>query len=622
MILNLFHQLPLLSNQLITILGKINFIWGFFLNKYLSIRFRLFFLMVVFIINSAIVGFFINSNLKIIKKHWDHYNNSVVNTEEYLTEMESVLGYGGMIHHFKNYILRKDSKYINRGNESFDNFIIAFDNISNSPDMSNEDKTHLNIIKSTITEYKQALLTAEGLYSRGKTISETDSIIKIDDEAAIAAFEWVKDSLEKKKIRFQNELSRRITKAIVQTVIILSVSLIVFLTFFVWILSSITKPLLIIAQITDTVAKGDLSKKISLKNKDEIGAIAHNFDTAIDSLKNLVISVKTKSAGNQEISENLNTQMTQTASAVTEITANIESMKQQFVKLTDSIGTSSTSLEQIVATINSLVKEIAEQSSAVSQSSASVEEMNASIENVANIAKTKIQAAGNLVQIALAGEEEVSNTNLLIEDTSKSVDDILEMINIINGIASQTNLLSMNAAIEAAHAGDAGKGFAVVADEIRKLAESTANNSTTISQTLTHMVNNINEALALGQKSGTTLGNINREVREVVSAFEEIAGSTVELSAGSREILTTSNLLLEITESIHQGSQEMKIGAEEINRELIIVKEISDNSLEGINEISSGSNEINQAVNLIQDNSRENTESVTAMIKQISVFIT
>lgn len=592
------------------------------MKKLYLIRFRLFLLMSLFVANSIIVGVVVGSDLDVIKNHWNHYNDSVVDPEVYLSEIESALGYGGMIHHFKNYVLRKDSKYLTEGNESFEQFNNAFDQIYKVSDLTDEEKSQLDVIKNTMTDYKTALVSAEKLYSQGSTVSVADSIIKIDDGPAIAAFEWFKDSLEKKKVIFHNELTVTISKAISQTVIILVISVTMFLMFSIWILSSITKPLTLISTITDTVAMGDLSKSISMKNNNEIGSIANNFDIAINSLKTLVNSVKTSSKGSQEISENLNSQMVQTASAVTEITGNIESMKQQFVKLSNSIGTSSTSLEQIVANIQSLAGDITDQSSAVSQSSASVEEMNASIINVANIAKIKIQAASNLIKIASAGEEEVFETNSLIVDTSKSVDDILEMIDIINNIASQTNLLSMNAAIEAAHAGDAGKGFAVVADEIRKLAENTTKNSTTISKTLTHMVDNINNALALSNKSGTTLANINNEVREVVSAFEEIVNSTIELSAGSREILTTSTLLLKITDSIQLESQEMKIGAEEIHRELILVKEISDLSLNGINEISTGSNEINQSVNFIQDISRENSESIVELVNQVSVFTT
>jgi len=228
--------------------------------------------MAVFVLNSALVGFFVNSSLNIIKQHWNHYNDTVVDIEVSLTEMESALGFGGMIHHFKNYVLRKDSKYISRGNESFDTFLTSFKKIYNSPDMSNEDKAQLDIIKSTMTEYRQALITAEKMYSQGKSISETDSIVKINDGPAIAAFEWFKERLEKKKEIFHDELSQNITRTMIQTLIDLGISLILVLSFAFWILSSITKPLFLIEQITDTVAKGDLSKSISMKNKDEIGA--------------------------------------------------------------------------------------------------------------------------------------------------------------------------------------------------------------------------------------------------------------------------------------------------------------------------------------------------------------
>ncbi|QEN08261.1 methyl-accepting chemotaxis protein [Oceanispirochaeta crateris] len=592
------------------------------MNSFFSIKFRLYLLMAVFITNSLIIGILVNSYLGIINRHWNHYNAAVVDTEVYFAQLESALGYGGMIHHFKNYILRQDAEYIEKGNISFESFNLSLDKIYSSPELTSEEKTHLEIIKNTMTEYRNALLSAKNLYDQGKTVSETDSIILIDDAPALAAFTWFKENIKQNKEFFHDELSITINKAIYQTVIILIITMIFFLIFAFWILSSITKPLLSIQQITDTVAKGNLSKKIDMNKKNEIGSIANNFDAAITSLRTLVKSVKISSNGSQEISENLNSQMVQTASAVSEISANIESMERQFEKLTDSIGTSSSSLEQIVSNIESLAAEITDQSSAVSQSSASVEQINASIKNVACIAEMKIQAAGNLVVIASAGEEEVSSTNSLITDTSKSVDDILEMINIINDIASQTNLLSMNAAIEAAHAGDAGKGFAVVADEIRKLAENTAENSKRISKTLTHMVNNINETLSLSNKSGLTLANINDEVREVISAFEEIARSTVELSSGSNEILSSSNHLNEITESIRLESQEMNIGAKEINKELKLIKEISKNSLSGIKEIRYGSNEINQSVNFIQEISKENTENISKLIQQISIFTT
>ncbi|MDC7238787.1 MAG: HAMP domain-containing methyl-accepting chemotaxis protein [Spirochaetales bacterium] len=592
------------------------------MKKLFSIRARLYFLMIFFTANCLLFGMFLNAKLKNINNLWNYYNNAVVDAEVLFTELESLLGFGGMIHHFKNYILRQDEKYIEDGERSYTAFINAYDNLYTNHDLKDDEKKSLETIKKTITEYRIALDNARESFSAGLGIAEADALIMIDDGPAIEAFKWFKKSMENKKNLHYDGLTSTIKQMILQALGVLILFLIIFSLFSFWILSSITKPLLLIEKVTDSVSRGDLTKNIGLDQMNEIGSIANNFDQAISSLKELVDSIKESSGSSREISEYLNSQMVQTASAITEISANIESMKKQFLQTSDSISSSSSSLELIAGTLNNLVDEISDQSNVASLSTASDEQMNAAIENVAQIAKVKIQAAGKLIIIASEGEKEAADTNALISDTSKSIDDIFDMIDIINNIAAQTNLLSMNAAIEAAHAGSAGKGFAVVADEIRKLAETTADNSKTISLTLNNMVDNIRNAQILSRKSGATLVKINEEVAEVIAAFETIADSTVELSSGSKEILSSSTHLLGITDSIRIRSRELKAGTDEINKELQLVKDLSEQSYLGMQEISTGSSEINKSVSYIQDISNKNSESVFELVNKVSVFNT
>ena len=136
-----------------------------------------------------------------------------------------------------------------------------------------------------------------------------------------------------------------------------------------------------------------------------------------------------------------------------------------------------------------------------------------SISNVARISQTRNESADQLIRITREGTDKVSATGAIIEDISSGVSVMVETIEMINNVASQTNLLAMNAAIEAAHAGDAGRGFSVVADEIRKLSESTSESTTKISTTLQKQVESIQQALEGSRKSGSVLETVGEESR-------------------------------------------------------------------------------------------------------------
>ncbi len=385
---------------------------------------------------------------------------------------------------------------------------------------------------------------------------------------------------------------------------------------------SLVKPIKRMVVITNGVAKGDFTQNVNIRSKDEIGKLASNLNTAIDNLKGIISSVKSSSSATHEMSESLSANTEQTSSAVTEIAANIESIKKQFSLLDSNISTSSTAVEQILSNITNLFNQISNQASAVEQTSSSIEEMSASIGSVDKIAGDKKNLMDNLVSITQSGGEKVNTTNEAINEVSKNFDDMLEIIKVINNIASQTNLLSMNASIEAAHAGEYGKGFAVVADEIRKLAESTGINAKNVTSLLNSLVDKINVVLTSSSESGEAFARISKEVNTVSDAFAEISGSTAELANGSDEIVKAASTLLNITEEIKEGSSEMKIGAEEINKSLLTVKDISSQSLNGINEISIGVNEINSAVAQISDLSAKNKQNTDNLNQEIKKFKT
>jgi methyl-accepting chemotaxis protein len=295
-------------------------------------------------------------------------------------------------------------------------------------------------------------------------------------------------------------------------------------------------------------------------------------------------------------------------------------MRAQLGHLNQQNNASSASVAEILAGVTSLASRIESQASAVAQASAAMEEMSASIDSVAKIADRKRAAADELQRITRSGGQKVEELNGLVTDISRQVDDIAEMIRLINSIASQTNLLSMNASIEAAHAGDYGKGFAVVADEIRRLAESTAANSKRITVTLKEIIGKIQGSLEASTESSAAFTRLDGEVTEVVGAFTEIAGSTQELANGGKEILQASGSLLQITEEIRSGSAEMKQGAEDINRALVEITHISAESKQAVDDVATRSAEISTAIDEIAVLSQEDRDVGARLNQEVRRF--
>ena len=387
-------------------------------------------------------------------------------------------------------------------------------------------------------------------------------------------------------------------------------------------LNAVTGPIFKIVDWSKYLAEGDLVRQIEYRNGDEIGTLSSNLNKAVGSLRTLTANIKVSSDRNIEVKEELASGTEETLSSLTEIAANADSIMNQIANLDNNIATSSSAVEEITANIESLNSQIEDQSSAVTESTASVEEMLASLGNVAMITRAKKESTDRLVETAKKGGGKLSSTISIIEEIAGSVDSILEMISIINSVASKTSLLSMNAAIEAAHAGEYGKGFAVVADEIRKLAESSSENSKNISKVLKDVVDKIKQASEVSEETSSAFEEIDSEIGEVASALAEIASTTDEMLTGSDQILKAMTSLNDISVRVKEGSGEMKSGARNAAESQENVKRISTEVLNGMNEIVEGTKHITEAMNNLSDVSTALSRSEDELNAEVNKFKT
>jgi methyl-accepting chemotaxis protein len=221
-------------------------------------------------------------------------------------------------------------------------------------------------------------------------------------------------------------------------------------------------------------------------------------------------------------------------------------------ELSSTIKENSREQEKLAESGERVRREMGTQTMAVDRSSAAVEEMAASILQMTRSAKDKSKSVEALAKEAALTESTFDETIKSLLSLEKSSGEVLEVIAVIEEIASRTNLLAMNAAIEAAHAGDTGKGFAVVADEIRKLAEETNENSKISRDILTKNDKDIHAVVTASEESQAQFKNIQKRTAEVREALEEIIRGMAEVSQGTTEI----NEVIAGLQSIHRSVSE------------------------------------------------------------------
>jgi len=417
-----------------------------------------------------------------------------------------------------------------------------------------------------------------------------------------------------------DEMDVLIALAIRVLVAMCAVALASFLVLSFLITRSILKPVALLTRTLDDSANGDLTRRLCERGTDEIAKASRSFNQTMEALGGMIASVKRQAAALSEIGNDLAGNMSHTASAMNEITAHIQNVKGRVANQSASVTQTNASMEQVTDNIDRLNVSVESQTGAVAEAASALEQVTA---NIGSVTATLARNAANMETLKESAGDGRSSLQEVAEDIreiARESEGLLEINSVMENIASQTNLLSMNAAIEAAHAGDSGRGFAVVADEIRKLAESSGEQSKIIGDVLKKISESIGKITRSTDNVLNKFEAIDRGVKTVAEQEDLIRGAMEEQNEGGRQVLRAAGQVGDITREVKGGAAQMREGSREVVRESRNLEKLTQEITGGMDEMAAGTEQVNKAVSNVNELSGRTRENISSLVQAISRF--
>jgi len=531
------------------------------------------------------------------------------------------------IQHIENNPVRK--KLTPQANELIDQALNSWGVLA--PHLDSLSNSYEEIVELVYSTQLISRIQQTGFISAIASIGEMEDTTYLKYKLSVAAnvtgiIQMVYEIFEKRYAEVTESLSVYVDSMIAGFTLISILSSLIALVavfFAVMILSRrLVRRVIVTQKMASMMSDKDLTSRLKEEGHDEIADLMGNLNITVDIFNRFFKSVKESSDVAKNKGQSISSAAAETASATHEINSNVESLRKQFDILDTAVKQSVQSLNDMSKAAKTLIENNQAQANLINESNTAMGQIAQTVEVISLQAEEKSRSAKEIQYLVADGDEKMSAANTLLDETTEQLDEISEVISIINGIAEQTNILSMNAAIESAHAGESGKGFAVVAEEIRTLAESTTENSKRISTAIMAIIKNVKEAGMSSKEAAKAFLRVSGQAKDMMTSLQDITAGIQNVDTQTKHITSMTNQIAQLTDKITQFSGQLTSSQSLTSEQVHTMGDIFAEALTGIQEIKAGTDDIVARMTEVNSLSSDSYDKMTELGASLAQFVT
>ncbi|MDC7228303.1 MAG: methyl-accepting chemotaxis protein [Spirochaetales bacterium] len=365
---------------------------------------------------------------------------------------------------------------------------------------------------------------------------------------------------------------------------------------------------------------GDLTQRVLIVQADDNGTLSHQLNRVLDRLQTMFRNISKQTDSVADATKAVSAVLEGTVAATEEMTASVSQINSNTARNQAVVKSSQESLNNMLSSLSQINKNVNTQAAYVEQTSSAMTEMIANIQSVNEVTSKANEVSEALKNVSDQGGRAVTNSITAVRDIEESSNEVNNLVQIITKILAATNMLAMNAAIEAAHAGDAGRGFAVVAEEVRNLADDSAGNLKTISENIKIVMERVDRGVKLSENAGQALNDVGLRTDETTRLMSEVASAMQEQAAGANEVLNSINSLVDASSSINRLSEEQQQNNEDMKDNLNKTINAFSEVQSATSELELGNREILNGIEELKEVIRKNEDVVASLQEELGGF--